>query len=185
MAFAFVMLSKDSASSPFDMLNAPVRPKVVVFLGIFILFPYQTNRWPAIGSRSLIECMNFPVSYRPRSSSLQYERRHLLNATDPGTQKLSAKPLIVPGGHLKLHGVELSGGRPKRRGYSLRHCVISELVHGGLELLTVAQISGTSVAMFEKHYGHLRTDLTVSSLAGLTLLCWPGQASRQGRTECL
>jgi len=33
--------------------------------------------------------------------------------------------------------------------YTLRHSVISDLVHDGLDLLTVAQISGTSVAMIE------------------------------------
>ena len=35
--------------------------------------------------------------------------------------------------------------------YTLRHSVISDLVHDGLDLLTVAQISGTSVAMIERH----------------------------------
>ncbi len=53
--------------------------------------------------------------------------------------------------------------------YTLRHSVISDLVHGGLDLLTVAQISGTSVAMIEKHYGHLRADIAASALASLAL----------------
>lgn len=53
--------------------------------------------------------------------------------------------------------------------YTLRHSVISDLVHGGLDLLTVAQISGTSVAMIEKHYGHLRGDVASSALAKLAL----------------
>lgn len=53
--------------------------------------------------------------------------------------------------------------------YTLRHSVISDLVHGGLDLLTVAQISGTSVAMIEKHYGHLRADIAESALASLAL----------------
>ncbi len=39
--------------------------------------------------------------------------------------------------------------------YSLRHSAITDLIHGGLDTLTVAQVSGTSVAMIEKHYGHL------------------------------
>ena len=50
---------------------------------------------------------------------------------------------------------------------SLRHSVITDLVHGGLDLLTVAQISGTSVAMIEKHYGHLRGDVAAAALAKL------------------
>jgi len=53
--------------------------------------------------------------------------------------------------------------------YTLRHSVISDLVHGGLDLLTVAQISGTSVAMIEKHYGHLRSDVAAVALAKLVL----------------
>ena len=53
--------------------------------------------------------------------------------------------------------------------YTLRHSVISDLVHDGLDLLTVAQISGTSVVMIERHYGHLRSDVAAGALARLAL----------------
>lgn len=53
--------------------------------------------------------------------------------------------------------------------YTLRHSVISDLVHDGLDLLTVAQISGTSVMMIERHYGHLRSEVAASALARLAL----------------
>ena len=53
--------------------------------------------------------------------------------------------------------------------YTLRHSVITDLVHGGLDLLTVAQISGTSVRMIEMHYGHLRGDVAANALAMLAL----------------
>lgn len=53
--------------------------------------------------------------------------------------------------------------------YTLRHSVITDLVTGGLDLLTIAQISGTSVAMIEKHYGHLRADHAAAALATLAL----------------
>jgi integrase len=53
--------------------------------------------------------------------------------------------------------------------YTLRHSVITDLVHGGLDLLTVAQLSGTSVAMIEKHYGHLRGEVAAEALAKLAL----------------
>lgn len=39
--------------------------------------------------------------------------------------------------------------------YTLRHSVITDLIREGLPALTVAQLSGTSVAMIERHYGHL------------------------------
>jgi integrase len=51
--------------------------------------------------------------------------------------------------------------------YSLRHSTITDLVTNGLDLLTVAQISGTSVAMIEKHYGHLLQDHAAEALARL------------------
>lgn len=40
--------------------------------------------------------------------------------------------------------------------YSLRHSAITDLVTSGLDLFHVAQLSGTSVVMIEKNYGHLQ-----------------------------
>jgi hypothetical protein len=42
-------------------------------------------------------------------------------------------------------------------------------VTSGLDLLTVAQVSGTSVAMIEAHYGHLRQEHAANALAKLAL----------------
>jgi site-specific recombinase XerD len=53
--------------------------------------------------------------------------------------------------------------------YTLRHSVITDLVTGGLDLLTVAQLSGTSVLMIEKHYGHHRAEHAAAALAGLVV----------------
>lgn len=53
--------------------------------------------------------------------------------------------------------------------YALRHSAITDLVTSGLDLLTTALISGTSVNMIERHYGHLRHDLAVSALEKLEL----------------
>jgi site-specific recombinase XerD len=51
----------------------------------------------------------------------------------------------------------------------MRHSVITDLVTGGLDLLTVALLSGTSVAMIERHYGHLRAEHAAAALATLAL----------------
>ena len=51
--------------------------------------------------------------------------------------------------------------------YTLRHSTITDLVTAGLPLLTIAQISGTSAEMIEKHYGHLVRDAAVEALASL------------------
>lgn len=58
---------------------------------------------------------------------------------------------------------------PETTAYALRHSVITDLVTDGLDLLTVAQLSGTSVTMIERHYGHLRADLAAAALARLAL----------------
>ena len=51
--------------------------------------------------------------------------------------------------------------------YTIRHSLITDLIHGGLDILTVAQISGTSVRMIEKHYGHLTLSHSKMALAQL------------------
>lgn len=53
--------------------------------------------------------------------------------------------------------------------YTLRHSTITDLVVDGLDLLTVALLSGTSVEMIERHYGHLREDHAAEALAKLVL----------------
>jgi integrase len=53
--------------------------------------------------------------------------------------------------------------------YTLRHSTITNLVSAGLPLLTIAQISGTSAEMIERHYGHLASDAAVKALGELAL----------------
>lgn len=53
--------------------------------------------------------------------------------------------------------------------YTLRHSTITDLVTAGLPLLTIAQISGTSAEMIERHYGHLVSDAAVKALGALAL----------------
>lgn len=58
---------------------------------------------------------------------------------------------------------------PNVTAYTLRHSTITDLVRTGLPLLTVAQISGTSVEMIERHYGHLVRGAAVEALETLSL----------------
>ena len=53
--------------------------------------------------------------------------------------------------------------------YTMRHSVITDLIHSGLDTLTVAQLSGTSLKMIELHYGHLTREHARSALARLSL----------------
>ena len=44
--------------------------------------------------------------------------------------------------------------------YSLRHAAISEFIAAGMDVYIVATVTGTSVDMIQRHYGHLRHDRT-------------------------
>lgn len=53
--------------------------------------------------------------------------------------------------------------------YTLRHSIITDLIVNGLDTLTVARLSGTSLAMIEKHYGHLRAEHAAKALEALAI----------------
>lgn len=53
--------------------------------------------------------------------------------------------------------------------YTLRHSVITDLIVNGLDTLTVARLAGTSLAMIDKHYGHLSARHASAALAKLAL----------------
>lgn len=67
--------------------------------------------------------------------------------------------------HPIKHAVEAADLPRAASAYTLRHSVITDLVRARLPLLTVAQLSGTSVAMIEKHYGRLVRDDAEEALA--------------------
>lgn len=53
--------------------------------------------------------------------------------------------------------------------YTIRHSVITDLIVAGLDVLTVARLSGTSIAMVDRHYGHLRAEAAAAALSALAL----------------
>ena len=53
--------------------------------------------------------------------------------------------------------------------YSLRHTAISEMIMGGMDAFMVAKLTGTSVAMIEKNYGHLSHDVVIAKLDKLRM----------------
>lgn len=77
--------------------------------------------------------------------------------------------------------VEAAGVPMATTAYTLRHSVITDLVVSGLDLLTIAQISGTSVAMIERHYGHLRKDHAAAALATLAVDVPTTRAKAKGK----
>lgn len=54
--------------------------------------------------------------------------------------------------------------------YTLRHSTITDLLSlHGLDTLTVAALAGTSLAMIEKHYGHLLRERAADALGKLAI----------------
>lgn len=54
--------------------------------------------------------------------------------------------------------------------YTLRHCWITDAITGGMDLLTVARLAGTSLAMIEKYYGKLVQETAREKLAKVEFL---------------
>ena len=72
-------------------------------------------------------------------------------------------------GHQFEKAAALAALPSKASTYSIRHSTVTDLIHAGVDSLTVAQLAGTSVSMIEKHYGHLTRDHARSALAALAL----------------
>ena len=54
--------------------------------------------------------------------------------------------------------------------YSLRHTAISEMILAGMDSFIVATLTGTSVAMIEKNYGHLKHSVVSTKLDKVAML---------------
>lgn len=54
--------------------------------------------------------------------------------------------------------------------YSLRHTAISEMILAGMDSFIVAKLAGTSVAMIEKNYGHLKHSVITEKLDVVAML---------------
>ncbi|KEO90256.1 integrase [Erythrobacter longus] len=91
--------------------------------------------------------------------------------------KMPAAPIFTRGGgeawnkdawkYPIKEAVKVAGLPLAASAYTLRHSVITDLIRARLPILTVAQLSGTSVAMIEKHYGHLVRDDAEEALASI------------------
>lgn len=54
--------------------------------------------------------------------------------------------------------------------YSLRHTAISEMILAGMDSFIVAKLAGTSVAMIEANYGHLKHSVVTAKLDAVAML---------------
>ena len=114
-------------------------------------------------------------SGRPRQITVPPETADLLAAQCKGKRhdarifrRRGGQPWSKDGWkHPIKDAVEKAGLPAAVSAYTLRHSVITDLVREGLPILTVGQLADTSVAMIEKHYGHLVRSDAAKALATL------------------
>lgn len=88
----------------------------------------------------------------------------------PMFMRANGKPWEKDSWKRPIAGAAKAAGLPDgATAYTLRHSTITDLVRLGLPLLTIAQISGTSAEMIEKHYGHLAKDAALKALGELAI----------------
>lgn len=163
-------------------LLAAADVEVAPFLRAMCLLPLRPGTLAALtvedfDKRTRTLTIGKDKSGKPRQIAVPQNVADFL--TGQATDKLPAAPIFMRGdgrawnkdawkGPIK--DAVIAAGLPSGvSAYTLRHCVLTDLVNAGLPVLTVAQISGTSVAMIEKHYGHLVGDAAAEALAGLVL----------------
>ena len=114
---------------------------------------------------------------KPRRIKLPVEASKLLASqltsklpTAPLFRRANGQPWSKDSWKEPIKAAATAAGLPAgTSAYTLRHSTITDLVTAGLPLLTIAQISGTSAEMIERHYGHLASDAAVKALDGLAL----------------
>lgn len=121
--------------------------------------------------------VTFRTKAHPRTVPLSPAAKALFDRLAKG--KLPAAPMFTNGGaawqpHDWGEMVKAAAAAAELSGdvvlYTLRHCWITDAIVGGMDLLTVAKLSGTSLAMIEKHYGHLVHDAARDKLAKVDFL---------------
>ena len=114
---------------------------------------------------------------KPRRIQLPDEAAKLLAAqlakklpNAPLLMRANGKPWNKDSWKLPIAAAAAAAGLARdATAYTLRHSTITDLVSAGLPLLTIAQISGTSAEMIERHYGHLSSGAAMKALGTLAL----------------
>lgn len=85
--------------------------------------------------------------------------RMFTNGGEPWTPQAWALPVKAAAAKAKLP--------PETVLYTLRHSWITDAAVGGMDLMTVAKLTGTSIEMIDKNYGHLVEGVAGDKLAKL------------------
>lgn len=173
-----IYLDRDQRTALLEHADSDIRP----FLRALSLLPLRPGALAALTVGDLnarVGTLRIGIDKAGKERRIKLPKVTLDFLTAQAKDKLPSAPLIgrADGSHwnkdswkLPLKDAVVAAGLPLgSSAYALRHSVITDLVVSGLDLLTLAQISGTSVAMIEKHYKHLRGEHAAAALATLAL----------------
>lgn len=164
-----------------QLLDA-IAPEAAAFVRALCLLPLRPGALAALtvgdfDPRTAELSIGKDKTGKPRRIRLPVEAATLL--ADQGKGKPPGAPLLMRANgkawdrnswKLPIAAAAAAAGLPRdTTAYTLRHSTITDLVSAGLPLLTIAQISGTSADMIERHYGHLVSDAALKALGELAL----------------
>ncbi len=173
-----IYLTIDERRALLDAADEEVRP----FLRGLMLLPFRPGALAGLtvgnlDKRTGVLIVGKDKAGRERRIGLPTETADFFREQAKG--KLPAAPLVAQrnGTHWDKDAwkkpiksaVLKAGIRPDATAYALRHSTITDLCAATGNSLLVAQISGTSVAMIEKHYGHLLSTHAAAALEALKL----------------
>ena len=163
-------------------LLAAIEPEAAPFVRALCLLPLRPGAMAGLTAgdfdkRTAELTIGKDKTGKPRRIRVPAEAATLLEAQSKN--KLPGAPLFMRANgqpwdrnswKLPIAAAVKAAGLPSEAtAYTLRHSTITDLVSAGLPLLTIAQISGTSAEMIERHYGHLANDAAVKALGELAL----------------
>ena len=161
--------------------NAP--PDLAAFLRALSLIPLRPGAMALLTAKSFDKRLGVLTVGQDKAGQ---DRKITLPATttafftEQSTDKLPTAPLLARANgqfwssdswKFPFKDAAAAAGLPAAAtAYTLRHSVITDLIAvGKLDTMTVAILSGTSLAMIEAHYGHLLRDHAANGLALLEL----------------
>lgn len=163
-------------------LLAEASPEAVPFIRALCMLPLRPGALAkltasAFDKRTSELTIAYDKTGKPRRIQLPAETASLLATqaqnklpSAPLFMRHNGKPWDKDSWKRPIAAAAAAASLPKETtAYTLRHSTITDLVGGGLPLLTIAQISGTSAEMIERHYGHLASDAAVRALGELAL----------------
>lgn len=157
-------------------------PDIALFLNALSLLPLRPGAMAALSVASFDKRLSLlsigrdkagagrRVHVPPDTAAFLTECSKGKLPTAPLLARANGKAWDAPAWVRAIKAAVVAAGLPSEScAYSLRHSTITDLATGGLDLATLAQISGTSVQMIESNYHSVRPGASSKALSALAL----------------